>query len=563
MSGLETFLQDTLRSEQMFQQQIQELRESLRQQLWETERTQKEELDRRIQQDALLSAFTKQESSEQKQLDCHAKHVVQRRSNSPTALTLDKGNSCQLRQSERSISSSPAWVYSTNRLCCSVRMSRMMQLENEAAAECQKKFCAPSVPGHVSLLLYKEIMELREKARKKSHEQRKNFLLSMQKPFSFQERENEKSEKLLAMLNQVSQDQKTKHATGGKSCQKAVKDSSGSEQKDQDLCRKVHTQETLKKNTTQLENRTGSGSPKLRTAELTKKEMLGFLDEKPSFHPKIIHEVPDFSRLHKALQTMALRNAERSTERRDGTKCWPFHLRTSALPTRQHRMSPEPSQVPKVSHHFRSLGDLTSLSSDTLPTYITDAARKRCMAIRKSMELRESKKEESADWMRKHQIRSQAMKETISIHAKLLDPLCNLKEVYNEKLQHHREADQQRMREYMRELKDIKARVGERPYLFEQVKQKTAKAHAEQMYRNKLRKAGLSEHFVETKGEAAEASSSSSCRSDDDDTDDTDVNDHTENDIQSKYAEEENVDDGEKIEDVEEKSVKSKEEEMP
>lgn len=34
-----------------------------------------------------------------------------------------------------------------------------------------------------------------------------------------------------------------------------------------------------------------------------------------------------------------------------------------------------------------------------------------------------------------------------------------------------READQQRMRDYMRELREMKARVSERPYLFEQVKQ--------------------------------------------------------------------------------------------
>lgn len=44
-----------------------------------------------------------------------------------------------------------------------------------------------------------------------------------------------------------------------------------------------------------------------------------------------------------------------------------------------------PQQEPKVSTHFsrsRSLGALTSLSADTLPTYITDAARTRSMAIR-------------------------------------------------------------------------------------------------------------------------------------------------------------------------------------
>lgn len=90
-----------------------------------------------------------------------------------------------------------------------------------------------------------------------------------------------------------------------------------------------------------LENSTVSCSPKLRTAERTRKEKLGFLDEKPSFQPKIIHQVPDFSRLHKALQTEALRK----TQSKDVTKCQPFYLRTSALPARQSRMSPVKSQV--------------------------------------------------------------------------------------------------------------------------------------------------------------------------------------------------------------------------
>lgn len=84
----------------------------------------------------------------------------------------------------------------------------------------------------------------------------------------------------------------------------------------------------------------------------------------------------------------------------------------------------------------------------------------------------------------------------------------------------------------------MKSRVGERPYLFEQVtqvidrkeeevksflgyfalmldnlffmcrRQTSAKAHAAQTYRNKLNKAGLEEQFVEEKGEAAEATTS-------------------------------------------------------
>lgn len=56
---------------------------------------------------------------------------------------------------------------------------------------------------------------------------------------------------------------------------------------------------------------------------------------------------------------------------------------------------------------------------------------------RKSMEMRDSRNQESADWLKKYQMRSQAMKKTVTLHAKLLDPHSSLKEVNNEKLKLH------------------------------------------------------------------------------------------------------------------------------
>lgn len=84
-----------------------------------------------------------------------------------------------------------------------------------------------------------------------------------------------------------------------------------------------------------------STSHKRRSAEQTKKEKLRFLYDSPSFQPQIIHQVPDFSRLHKELQTENLTK----TQRKDVIKCQPFCLRTSALPARRRRTSAETSQV--------------------------------------------------------------------------------------------------------------------------------------------------------------------------------------------------------------------------
>lgn len=71
MSKLETLLHDGLRSELMLQQQLKALSLALRQQLQETAMRQREELEKRINQNALLS--TAQESYDKNEMDHQAK----------------------------------------------------------------------------------------------------------------------------------------------------------------------------------------------------------------------------------------------------------------------------------------------------------------------------------------------------------------------------------------------------------------------------------------------------------------------------------------------------------
>lgn len=528
---------DELESQLILQHQLKALTETLHQQLLETEKRQREELEKRIKLNATLSTHMDREST-----DCPNSGTGLRKVASTSASNFDKRtthehirpNSTDWNHVYKSPQLKHTRTYNCERAALAITGPSK---DEEAMAECLKKFCALPVPSHVSEPLFEEMMAKREKQRKQDHEQRKNFLLSIQRPFNFQQRQNDKREKLIAMMKESKEDQ-----INAISKPQVIQDSDS--KLAQREFRKVNTQKTMQDRNSSVLN-----GPKLRTAERNRKKKMTFLDERPSFQPKIIRHVPDFIKIHKALQTEPLRK----TQTNDMTKCQPFHLRTSALPVRQRRMSPQSSQVPKVVHLSRSksLGALTLLSTDTLPVYITDAARKRSMAIRKSMEIRESKNQESADWMRKHQMRSEAMKRTVTLHAKLLDPHRSLKEVYNEKLQHHQEADQQRMREYTRELRGMKARVSERPYLFEQVKQKSAKANAEKVYLNTLKSAGLKEQFVEENGEAAVTGSSASSISEE--------NTHG----STKGSRAENVADGEKIEDVKEESVNYKDKEMP
>lgn len=151
-------------------------------------------------------------------LSLFSRNEVMRSSTFKPSLTWDIDSSHKLPESFSS--SFPAKTSSEHQKRCAVKASTesqhcvridspkttQMKREEEDEAECQRKFCALPVPSHVTQPLFEQMMELREMDRKQGHEERKEFLLSIQKPFSFHEREKEKREKLVALLRQVSLD---------------------------------------------------------------------------------------------------------------------------------------------------------------------------------------------------------------------------------------------------------------------------------------------------------------------------------------------------------------------
>lgn len=60
------------------------------------------------------------------------------------------------------------------------------------------------------------------------------------------------------------------------------------------------------------------------------------------------------------------------------------------------------------------------------------------MLYRRSLELKDLKEQENAEWMRRHRIKSQAISKAVAMRAKAMDPHKSLKEVYQEKLKQHR-----------------------------------------------------------------------------------------------------------------------------
>nr|XP_055028427.1 protein FAM161B [Misgurnus anguillicaudatus] len=376
--------------------------------------------------------------------------------------------------------------------------------EEADLAECQQQFRVTPIPDHVSQSLYKDLIQDQERLRKEGRDQRRNFLLAMQKPFGFHKREEKDAEKRKDEMTSANKSEKAKPVCARKPIPKAVLDPRFSEQlKEQEHQRKIRihlrAQETLKASSAPIQTQEANAESQSRSAQKTKSKMLGYLDQRPSFRPKTNTAVPDFDKLYQAFQQKAMEAAER----RDVTHCKPFQFHTTTQQPRSRSPENPMNSTNKMNlKRSCSYGGLTSLSMDTLPIYTTDAARKRSMAIRRSLELSNLKEQEHAEWMKQHSIRSQAMSKAVAMRAKAMDPHKSLKEVYQEKLKQHRQADQERVKDYQKELRDIRSRVTARPYLFEQMSQKNAKSNAERRYRYTLERAGLDENFVRSKGES-------------------------------------------------------------
>ncbi|KAK3538241.1 hypothetical protein QTP70_033073, partial [Hemibagrus guttatus] len=369
-------------------------------------------------------------------------------------------------------------------------------------AECQKKFRVSPLPEHILKLLYDNIVQEQERVRQEGRQQRKEFLLSIQKPFRFHQKEEKRRERTKP---ETSADKLSgnKKDDGRKRCiPKAVTDPAISEQlKEKEKQRKnriqARAQETLRVSSAPIQSLSSRAEDQARSSQRSKTKVLGFLEQSPSFRPKTNAKVPDFNKLHQAFQKEAMER----TDRREVTLCQPFQLRTSALQPHHSRSSTEKKYTDMSTLIRRnSFSGLTSLSRDFLPTYINDAARKRSIAIRKSQELRESKDQQNADWTKQYRMNSQAMSRGVVARAKAMDPHRSLKEIFQEKLKQHRQADQERIKDYKKELREMKARVSARPYLFEQVSQRNAKCDAERRYRSTLEQEGLDEHFVRSTG---------------------------------------------------------------
>ncbi|XP_044291733.1 protein FAM161B isoform X2 [Varanus komodoensis] len=376
--------------------------------------------------------------------------------------------------------------------------------QSQEEAECQKQFRAQPVPAHIYLPLYQEIMEKNEIRRKVRTQKRKELLLSMQKPFSFQEKEEKRKEAIKQKVLDILTSNKKSVPKIRKKIPKSTYEPMLGDKLKAELLRKIRIQmrakDLLESSWAPIELSNQQKEKESRIASRNREQKLSFLQDNFSFKPRINRSVPDFERLYWEFQL----EARSKREIKEATHNKPFQLRTSNLRCK-HRVSNQemmdfhqPSKAPM--QRSRSLIGISSLSSNTLPIYITDAVRKRESAIKLLQEGKKDKENEGVHWAELQRKKCQAMQKSVNCRAKAMDPHKSLAETHKEKLKQNLQKDYRRTREYKKQLEEMKMRVKSRPYLFEQVTKRGAREGVERLFRDTLQQFGLNEEFVRNKG---------------------------------------------------------------
>ncbi|XP_069386477.1 protein FAM161A [Paralichthys olivaceus] len=397
----------------------------------------------------------------------------------------------------------------------------------EELTECQRKFRASPVPAHVHLPLYEELQEQKGERQRNKREREEQYLRTIQKPFSFLERERLKKEQKQLRHPQPSDQDRVKPFKA-KPVPKAVyAAASGELMKEEQLYRSIKTQMRA-----QELLRGASMPPSMLSRRLGERkktqdgsDAAGGVSSFPH-RPHINKEVPDFDASYRRFQ----KNLEKRKEVKPTTACEPFDLKTSQISSHRERIladiekeqsSPRTRRWPYISSGTNrtansSLCSSLSGSLELLPTKVTDATKKRHEAVRKVLEQRRKATEQEEQWREKQKQRERKLQRVVLKRAQANDPHLALSQTHQTKLEEFRKQDLQRRKEYQQEIKEMQQRVKGRPLLLEQVAQTNAKQAAEKRYTDAVHGCEVTEEFICSKaaqsGSARSASQSSDSR---------------------------------------------------
>ncbi|XP_028309234.1 protein FAM161A [Gouania willdenowi] len=388
----------------------------------------------------------------------------------------------------------------------------------EELRECQKKFRASPVPAHVHLPLYEEQKERNEQRRRSVREREEQHLRSIQRPFSFLERERQRKEQKQHCHTELFNKDKIKPFKAKPVPKSVYAAASEDRMKEEQLYRSIKIQMRA-----QEMLHSASMPPSMLARRLSERKKnkedrnAAGEDGSCSHRPQITKEVPDFDARYRRFQ----KHLKKQKEVRPTTACEPFELRTSQIHSHRERIladkgkeqtSPQLLRWPYIGPPIArtpnsSLCSSLSGSLELLPAKDTDATRKRHEAVRKVLQQRKKAEEVEEQLKERQKQREKKLQSVVLKRAQANDPHVALSLTNQSKLKEFRKQDIQRKKEYKQEIKQMHERVKGRLLLLEQVAQCNAKRAAEKHYTKTLQELDVPEDFICSK--AAKASPSS------------------------------------------------------
>ena len=222
--------------------------------------------------------------------------------------------------------------------------------------ECQKKFKAMPVPAHVHLRLYDELKEAQETRRREIVQRRKEILESMQEPFQFSLRDEEKQKTQQSAASCRSSHHFQAHPFPSNIFDNHTSEKMLEEEEYRKIRKKMRAKELLRSSslpqTMKFKGKDYTDGRQRHQQYEERAKQAGLTNEH-KFQPRINRSVPDFDEQYERfMQDMLQRK-----QMREATVCKPFNLRTSTQMFGQSRSVKLSQSCADMSEDDDSLSD--------------------------------------------------------------------------------------------------------------------------------------------------------------------------------------------------------------
>jgi protein FAM161A len=404
--------------------------------------------------------------------------------------------------------------------------------------ECQKKFKAMPLPAHIHLRLYDELREAQESRRRNIVENRQELLQSMQKPFQFTLRDEDKKKKCRpssAAVERTTSNKKPKtvfraHPFPSHIFEDTAAEKILEEEEYRKIRMRMRAKELLRSSslppTMKMKGKEYTEGHERRRIFEERAKRAGFTVEH-RFRPRINSTIPDFDKQYDRFMREL---SQRKQMHESTTVCRPFNLRTSAptfgtkhrgaktkpsksyMGTSDDEESLQENERPslKASMSMSFTGSY-SQSFDAIPSKTTQSTVLRASANRLKLQQRLEKEEAERRKVADQQIRKRQLKKSIVEKSVSMDSSTVEKEI-KEKLIMHKRANQEKAQNYKQQLDEMNRRVQTRPLLFEQLAQRNARQAAERHYLETLSKSGIDVNLLSKNSTASSSAADETFR---------------------------------------------------